>query len=206
MSIYIYKRRERAITTAVQTGNLRAHLRDATANAHDLLDHAMRAASGWAARSDYARFLTLQYAARKPVEDWLARYASDEVRPPAQCSLIEGDLDLLGCELPRPAASFAISPVTSGDDHALGVAWVLAGSSLGNRSILKEVKRISASNSQADWPHAFLADEAMFSFWKELRVRIERPADALEVTSASRAATAVFDHFLAVTAMEPASV
>ena len=44
--------------------SLRTHLRAATMAAHDLLDHAMQAASGWQTRSDYGRFLALQHAAR----------------------------------------------------------------------------------------------------------------------------------------------
>ena len=48
--------------------SLRAGLRAATMAAHDLLDHAMQAASGWQTLEDYARFLELQHAARAPLE------------------------------------------------------------------------------------------------------------------------------------------
>lgn len=51
--------------------SLRTHLRAATMAAHDLLDHAMQAASGWQTRADYTRFLALQHAARAPMEAWL---------------------------------------------------------------------------------------------------------------------------------------
>ena len=109
----------------------------------------------------------------------------------------------LGRSLPLHAPDFHLG--RDADDaesasHALGVAWVLAGSSLGNRAILKEVQRITADDHSDSWPCAFLGDEAMLSFWKRLRQRIERPASSSEVEAASRAAAAVFDHFLATTA------
>lgn len=177
--------------------NLRASLRGATASAHDLLDQAMRAASGWTTRSDYVRFLSLQHSARRPVEAWLARNAGASSCPPAQCHLIAQDLAQLHCDLPADAPPFDLPAGQTGDGLALGVAWVLAGSALGNRAILKEVQRISESEAVGAWPHAFLADEAMLAYWKALRQRIERPAEMTEVEAASTAAAAVFDHFLA---------
>ena len=57
--------------------HLRSHLRTATMAAHDLLDAAMQAASGWQTRADYARFLELQHSARAPLEDWLDSHAHD---------------------------------------------------------------------------------------------------------------------------------
>lgn len=182
---------------AQSSDNLRASLRGATASAHDLLDHAMRAASGWSTRADYVRFLKLQHAARHPVETWLARHCPDASRPPAQCWLIAQDLTKLGCDLPADARPFTPGQTGTREGLALGVAWVLAGSSLGNRAILKEVVRVSGGERDACWPHAFLADEAMLTFWQGLRRRIERPAAIAEVEAASAAATAVFDHFLA---------
>lgn len=187
------------ISFAEQTGDLRASLRSATASAHDLLDRSMRSASGWSSLADYSRFLTLQYTARKPVEAWLSRHASAEFLPPEQCHLIAGDLEASGNTVPGDTASFTLPAPDSQGRAALGVAWVLAGSSLGNRAILKEVVRISAQGQAAAWPHAFLADEAMLSFWNHLRPQIERPSDRAEVEIASLAAAAVFDHFITTT-------
>jgi hypothetical protein len=70
---------------------------------------------------------------------------------------------------------------------------VLAGSALGNRTIAKSVARIGGGA----WPAAFLDDAAMMAFWQALRRRIERPAVPAEVAGATRAAEAVFAHFLA---------
>jgi heme oxygenase len=77
---------------------------------------------------------------------------------------------------------------------ALGAAWVLAGSALGNRAIAKAVTRIGGGS----WPAAFLGDGAMMAFWQGLRARIERPASPKEAEGAAEAAAAVFAHFLRV--------
>ncbi len=171
--------------------SLRTHLRGATMAAHDLLDHAMQAASGWQTRADYARFLSLQHAARAPLEIWLAAHAPADLAPPAQTGLIARDLAALGMALPPPAPAYHAA---GGTGAALGTAWVLAGSALGNRSIAKAVTRIGRGR----WPVAFLGDTAMMSFWQSLRTRIERPAAVAEAEGATRAAEAVFAHFLAV--------
>ncbi len=188
--------------TAAQE-SLRGHLRTAIMAAHELLDHAMQAASGWQTRDDYARFLSLQHAARAPLETWLAAHAPADLVPPLQTKLIARDLSALGACLPPASPPFdplqtPSRPRPDGVFHvehaALGAAWVLAGSALGNKAIAKQVARIGGG----DWPTAFLGDDAMMAFWQGLRARIERPASPAEADGATRAAEAVFAHFLAV--------
>jgi heme oxygenase len=154
--------------------DLRLHLRAATMAAHDLLDHTMQAASGWQNRDDYARFLALQHAARAPIEAWLEHHAPADLQPPRQTPLIAADLATLKTAVPPAAAAFALpddAAQTSGG--ALGAAWVLAGSALGNKAILK------------------------LRFWHGLRARLERPAAPAEGAAAAAAARAIFAHFLA---------
>ncbi len=186
--------------------SLRASLRSATARAHDLLDGSMRAATGWTTSADYARFLSLQYAARLPVEAWLTQNSARDMCPPAQCALIAADLVAMGKQLPQTAAPFGINSAGdaaySTDFGALGAAWVLAGSSLGNRAIRAEMHRAAKTEGGAPWPDSFLGDERMLAFWKHLRDRIETPADDVATQSACRAAEAVFDHFIAITMTE----
>lgn len=171
--------------------SLRTHLRAATMTAHDLLDHAMQAASGWQSRADYARFLALQHAARAPLEGWLAVHAPAGLAPPPQTGLIARDLARLGTAVPPPAPLFTIGQPEAG--AALGIAWVLAGSALGNKAILRQVARIGGGA----WPVAFLGDDGAMAFWQALRARIERPAAPHEAAGATRAAEAVFAHFFA---------
>ncbi|MFO6446259.1 biliverdin-producing heme oxygenase [Erythrobacter sp. NE805] len=172
--------------------SLRGQLRAATMAAHELLDHAMQAASGWRTREDYARFLALQHAARAPLEAWLAANAPADLRPPPQTPLLARDLRALGADLP-PAAP-APEAMPRAEHGLIGAAWVLAGSALGNKAIAKQVARIGGGT----WPVAFLGDGAMMTFWQGLRARIERPATPAEAEAATRAAEAVFAHFLAV--------
>jgi heme oxygenase len=172
--------------------NLRHQLREATAQAHDLLDDAMRAASGWQSQRDYIRFLQLQHAARQPIEDWLECWAPADLKPPCQTALIAQDL--ADMRAPAPNAGPVFAPTSHSRNAVLGVAWALAGSALGNRSILKEVERTAATGDTL--PHTFLADPAMLAFWTQLRRRIERLADGDEVAEASAAASEVFAHFL----------
>lgn len=176
--------------------SLRGHLRAATMATHELLDHAMQAASGWQNRSDYARFLALQHAARAPLEDWLAANAPADLVPPLQTPLLAQDLAALGMHVPASSSPFACrqTALQTGPGEALGAAWVLAGSALGNKAIAKQVARIGGG----EWPTAFLGDDAMMGFWQGLRARIERPAAPAEAAGATRAAEAVFAHFLAV--------
>jgi heme oxygenase len=183
--------------------SLRGHLRAATMAAHELLDHAMQAASGWQTRADYARFLALQHAARAPLEAWLAANAPKDLVPPLQTPLLARDLAALGCPVPptsppfnplQPPASPPSAPLFHVKHGALGTAWVLAGSALGNKAIAKQVARIGGGA----WPVAFLGDDAMMAFWQGLRARIEQPVAPAEAEAATHAAEAVFAHFLAV--------
>lgn len=150
----------------------------------------MRSASGWNDREGYARFLTLQYCARKPVETWLTDHAPASLKPPVQCPLIACDLARMGHPVPLAGDQFVLSEPHPA--RTLGAAWVLAGSVLGNRSILKQL----SCGPSADWPHEFLADPAMLQFWSALKKQIERPASLEEVASATAGASAVFAHFL----------
>lgn len=181
-----------AMRTGAPGESLRTRLRAATMAAHDLLDHAMQAASGWQTRSDYARFLVLQHAARAPLEAWIAAHSPGELAPPEQTGLIARDLARLGMACPAPAPLFTLG--RPGTGSALGIAWVLAGSALGNKAIARQVARIGGGT----WPTAFLDDEAAMVFWQSLRTQIERPAAPEEAEGATRAAEAVFAHFLAV--------
>lgn len=185
-----------ASDAAIGAADLRVHLRAATMAAHDLLNTTMQAASGWQNRGDYARFLALQHAARVPLEAWLAANAPDDLCPPPQTGLLAADLDALGHPLAAssPALALLLPRFGPHSGTALGAAWVLAGSALGNRTIAKAVTRIGGGN----WPAAFLGDGAMMAFWQGLRARIERPASPAEAKGAADAAAAVFSHFLKV--------
>lgn len=171
---------------------LREHLRSATAQAHSVLDAASQSASQWRSTKDYADFLTAQYTARISVELWLSMFAPAELKPPEQTPMLAHDLSNLGRTIPVLHPKFDAD--FAGEASALGVAWVLAGSSLGNRAMLHEMKQ--GPHGGANWPHQFLSSHSMTEFWKNLRRQVERPTSREEAEEATRAAQGVFEHFV----------
>lgn len=186
---------------------LRESLRQSTSPAHDLLDLLMRKTVGWSNKADYTRFLRLQHAARAPIEEWLENHAPSALRPPTQCDLIAEDLQDLGellleesaITIPSPSLPFQIAEMScaiSREAQALGAAWTLAGSALGNQTILKQINANARRKDETPWPSRFLGDRTMLTFWNTMRRQIERPACNDEVAYASQAAIKVFDHFI----------
>lgn len=168
---------------------LRARLRAATQDDHQELDDALGGLdlADW---HDYARFLRVQSRARMGVESWLARYCPPEWLPPAQTGLIAADLAALGCDqvgrLDENAPAFAHQK--EGSVAWLGAAWVLAGSSLGNRMMEREL----TGRAPESWPMQFLRDDTMPAYFKALRPLLASDEINLD---AERAARAVFAHF-----------
>lgn len=187
--------------TDTQIRTLREHLRGATAHSHNMLDTSMRPASDWRSRLDYARFLNAQYTARASVELWLSMFATPGLKPPEQTPFIAHDLARLGEPIPVGQPNFDMG--FNGDATTIGVAWVLAGSSLGNRAILQDMHRSLPQGTY--WPQEFLASRAMTRFWKELRSRVEVPVSQDKADEATRAARCVFEHFLGVARSDASS-
>ncbi len=168
----------------VESESLRDCLRKGTVEAHDRLDQAVSALD-LAKPPAMAAFLRFQYTARAPIEEWLAKHAPD-LALPAMAPLIAGDLAALRHPLPTTAPFHF--PTAAG---ALGIAWALAGSHLGNRAMLARLRKSDVE----DIPVDFLADETMREAWKTLLPQLEAPAIRLEGAQAVTAATAVFRHF-----------
>ncbi len=161
----------------------------------------MRSVAGWTEPAEYSLFLAMQLRSRAGIELWLGRHAPKKLSPPPQCSLIADDLGLMDTPYPTEYPAFEPSAPTDHPPEAavLGVAWVLAGSSLGNRAILHDLRR----NGHADWPHAFLGDNNMLAFWNDLRPMIEVPANIETVKASVAAAQATFAHFIDVATKGP---
>jgi heme oxygenase len=73
----------------------------------------------------------------------------------------------------------------------MGVAWVLAGSNLGNRMMAAQLARRDAL------PRAsrFLNDDCSAAYWKGIQPRITAPVSAPSAHAAMQAAHAAFDYF-----------
>ncbi len=167
----------------------RDYLRDETASGHDMLDSNLGALMN-GDREDYAKFLAIQYFARRGVEGWLSRHGPD-IAPPTQSHLIARDLSALGVAAPDVWPAF--QPPTGSDP--LGVCWVIAGSSLGNRAILAGLKK-----KDIDLPVGFLSDGQMTAHWRSLKPLLEKPHHPGTDEAILRGARAVFAHFNAVVA------
>lgn len=169
----------------VRVDSLREVLRDSTRELHDALDGML---APLADGDRYSEFLAIQHAARLPIEDWFDA-ESDVLSPPSQTGLIATDLATLRVGPSRNSPRFC--PQSSAE--AIGIAWVLAGSSLGNRVILRRRKAFDGGTATC-----FLADDAMPSFWNALRPRLERPANERDAKCALAGARRTFEHFLSV--------
>lgn len=147
------------------------------------------AVAGWTTRDGYVRFLQTQLAARLPIEDWASVNCEAALRPPPHSYLMQEDLAELSAKPAAPVSEFALAEGAS----QLGAVWALAGSSLGNAAILRDVQMAAGDNS---WPVRFLSDTAMHTFWKGLLPQLEAQASADAIDAACEGALAVFDHFL----------
>ena len=154
-----------------------------------MLDAIMRNAD-WSSREGYRSFLQIQHAARQPIERWIDENGAGDMGPPPQSGLIELDLATLGC---RPIEAGLNFELPAGADQ-IGLAWAIAGSSLGNKAILREVSAASAG----EWPADFLSDDRMTDFWKRIRPILDNPCEPTRLAAAETAAMSVFDHFIAV--------
>lgn len=168
---------------------LRDCLRSATDRAHAHLDETMSALD-LSSPDDYAHFLAIQLAAREPIELWCSGNCPPELTPPLQSPLIRADLAELGRSSPPTVGSIT---ALASDLDPLAVAWVVAGSSLGNRAMLGAMTKAGASAL----PRHFLSDPAMLSFWKTLKPSLELPASAqppVRMIESAKAVFAVFQH------------
>ncbi len=164
---------------------VRQFLRRSTLDAHEALDRDLGSLD-LTDRGAYTVFLRRQYAARAPIEAWVHANALAALTPPDQTPLIARDLQALGASCPPFGGEFRAP-----SNGAIGVAWALAGSSLGNRTMLRRIERAGAS-----LPTTFLANRDMPEYFARLRPRLETAAASETALTAARdAALAVFAFF-----------
>lgn len=174
-----------ATTSRSELHPLRHWLKEGTAALHDRLDASVdSAALGDEAR--YCDFLIAQYRARGAVEEWARAHLDPDIRPPETADLIAQDLRELGKPVPAHAA---FDPPPS---DPLGVAWAIGGSSLGNKMLLSERRRMSACHAER-----FLSDTRGIAYFRSLLPKFAAPVSRSDADGAVRAAEAVFQTFLA---------
>lgn len=178
-----------------RTGNapaLRTVLRERTAQDHDRLDRSLGALA-FGGQADYARFLAIQYAARVEIERWLRETSDAHSSMSAMTPLIAADLGALGLPLPAPLAWQAPQAC-----DPIGAQWVLAGSSMGNRAILVQRRKLGLQG-----PDTFLSDTTMPEFFRALLPALAEPVQDEDDAAPVSAAKAVFAHFLRAAEIEP---
>jgi heme oxygenase len=188
------------ITLAGQGGNTapasrRFALKAATAEAHERVEGVVRAAGMFDTLDGYRRYVAATWALRTRFEGLLDMNGAAAIWPlwPTRriAHLAEQDMADLGI-LPRPE-EFAPSTLSSGE--LLGVLYVLEGSSLGARLLLRSVSRLGLSaDNGARHLHAQAGEASAWrGFVEVLEASPQPPCHEM--------ARSVFDAFAAAYAM-----
>lgn len=166
---------------------IRSFLREETSTLHRELDAIVGLFSS---RDDYARFLQGTFRHRAPVESALLDVtATLGLSSPSRSLVPELKKDLADLALPLPAAT----PFHLSNDMAsvLGAAYVLEGSALGARVL---VKGVDALGFGPEFGARYLSAQAnSLDSWRALLAKLDR-LDRQEWDAAARSARAVFTH------------
>lgn len=174
-----------------KAATVRQVLRNKTRDSHDRVDRSLGSLD-LRVPDEYATFLAMQHAARVPIEAWCMAHAPPEYRPPLQTPLLKADLQSLGHKGWTHDDLSLVAPSVGW----IGIAWAIAGSSMGNRMMLKRVEK-----SGRAYPVRFLADPAMAEYFERIRPLIDRPRfDEPAINAMLVAAEATFAIFAHVSA------
>lgn len=172
----------------------RAILRSQTARQHAALE---RVVGPMTSASAYARYVLGLYAFRAPVEaalgahDW-GGYGFGAWRPTPIAAALQHDLADLGLRpLSSPSVPAILSaPTLSGRDGALGILYVLEGSSLGARLIYRDALKLGFS-AQRGARH-LEAQARGLETWRGFLALLDAAQD-LDLAEAVLAANATFE-------------
>lgn len=169
---------------------LRRALRAQTASQHRLLDDAV---GSFATVEAYGRFVANSLAFRAPVETLLARGTRWPLLPLADLMREDlADLDVA----PRPEGVFAKAPGGSGE---VGIAYVLEGSALGARLL---VRRAAALGYSARYGARHLARQVEdMARWRRFLALLETIPDS-QTDAVVAGAVAAFDFALGIYTVE----
>ena len=165
---------------------MRNALREATSETHARLDETVGSLP-LSSDDDYASFLTAQYLARRVVDAALDAQSPHGITPPpSQTELLQLDLSDLGAVSSQQEHALTLSTPF----EALGAAWVIAGSSLGNRTILRQRRKKGLTG-----PQRFLEDDRLTSYFSNLRAVLSENYPPAEVDEAVLGARKTFEVF-----------
>lgn len=124
-------------------------LRAATTSAHEHLDNRIMAASPFAGRDRYGRFLQVQYLFHRDIDALYDMTALADVVPDLaerrRLRLIVQDLQDLGVAVPAADTAPAFGARLTDVPFALGWLYVAEGSNLGAAFLLKEAVKLDLS-------------------------------------------------------------
>jgi heme oxygenase len=168
-------------------------LRTATADLHAEVD-ARFAGSIDGSLADYAIFLSAMAAVLSPLERALERASIHEAVPDweqrRRAGLLLDDLQTLGAALPKEAEP----PSVEGEARQLGIVYVLEGSRLGGKLLLR--RALGHPEARVRTATRYLSHGAGQDLWSTFLVRLESSAavnDApQEAVAGARAAFALF--------------
>lgn len=174
----------------VQTPSLRDVLKQATAQAHARLDQSLRA-DDLRTLPGYRRFLESNAAALLPLEAALRQAGAARILPDwedrARGAAILADLAMVGGSL-RDCAEIRLA----GDSAVLGTLYVLEGSRLGARYLLRHVK--ASREARVREATSYLGHGAGRPFWPDFLGILEqhRSIDTEAMVQAADEAFALF--------------
>ena len=169
---------------------LRERLRDATAAAHRELD-AQLSSFDLTVLTGYRRFLQASAGALLPLEAALVAAGVTDIFPDwperSRSAAITADLGRLRSAAPSPVS---VLPLTPGG--LLGTMYVLEGSRLGAKFLLKEVAE--AADPRISAATLYLRHGTGKRLWQSFLAKLESEAcDEVEVIAAARMAFAAFE-------------
>ncbi|UOM37294.1 hypothetical protein [Acuticoccus sp. I52.16.1] len=194
----------------VDPGALRRRLRGATAEAHGTLDQRFAALTDPAERQAYRAFLRMNEACHAVLEGWLAGAgAGDASLVPAEVAALRrplaaelaSDVAAAGlARLAREPLEACLAGLGRGLPEATGVVYVLDGSRLGARMILKGWSRRQDGSEPAIayLTAAAAASGPVFAAFDALSARLD-PCDVERTAAAAHAAFKLFERASALT-------
>lgn len=187
-----------AVTT--QSPDMLGQLRAATAPAHARLDAAFGALD-LRQEEGCRRFLAAHAIALRALFPRFARFVQDELSSPCPDypAMLAQDLAERGCEADALPLLDAPAPAMAGD-AAAGMAYVIAGSRLGNAVI----RRNGYAGRETGRPSRYMEDDAGHALWKALvpwlRARAFPPRQRERCEAAALATFTAFEHAHALSA------
>ena len=165
---------------------MREELRQATGEIHARLDKTVGHMIV-SSEQEYGSFLLAQFAAHRAVERALAMQAPLGIAaPPSQTPTLLQDLADLAIDPPRLLIELTLDSASA----ALGAAWVLAGSSLGNKAMMAQRRKAGATG-----PSRFLSDVGLARYFGGLLHVLDRSYSESDTAEAVAGALATFTLF-----------